>query len=140
VVRRYQQRRHRGTGHYQLPVRHQYLSLAGQGIANIAMMGASGSNGAQTFYGQATAASLPYSVIGYASWEAATAGSLIITAGAWITPSRAETYRPGVALPGHLVRPVRGPRLASAPAQATTPFLIPRRPAAVARARRRRMF
>lgn len=74
--------------------------LAGQGIASIVAMGASGSTSAQVFYGKASVANLPYSVIGYATWEA----PLVMTAGTWITPSRVDTYRPGMALPGQVVQ------------------------------------
>ena len=71
--------------------------LAGWGIANITAFGG-GANSAQVFYGTASLASVPYSVLGFATWEV---GSTLATAGTWnLTPSRMELYRPGVALPG----------------------------------------
>jgi hypothetical protein len=76
--------------------------LAGQGIASITAMGTSGSTSIKTFYGQASLSNLPYSVIGYATWEA----PVTMTAGTWITPSFVETYRPGVALPGAIIQPL----------------------------------
>jgi hypothetical protein len=76
--------------------------LAGQGIASISAMGTSGSTSNKTFYGQGSVASVPYSVIGYATWEA----PVTMTAGTWINPSFVETYRPGVPLPGETVQPL----------------------------------
>jgi hypothetical protein len=71
--------------------------LAGWGIANITAFGG-GANSAQVFYGAASLASLPYSVLGFATWEV---GSTLVTAGTWnLTPTRTELFRPGVALPG----------------------------------------
>jgi len=70
--------------------------LAGWGIANITAFG-SGANAAQVFYGAASRASIPYSVLGFTTWEV---GSTMPTAGTWnIAPTRVELYRPGVPLP-----------------------------------------
>jgi hypothetical protein len=71
--------------------------LAGWGIANITAFGG-GANAAQVFYGAASLANVPFSVLGFATWEV---GSTLATAGTWnLTPTRMELYRPGVPLPG----------------------------------------
>ncbi len=75
--------------------------LAGWGIANITAFGG-GANAAQVFYGLASIASVPYGVLGFATWEA---GSTLAVAGTWnLTPTRMELYRPGVALPGAVLQ------------------------------------
>jgi hypothetical protein len=73
------------------------FGLAGWGINNITAYGG-GANSAQVFYGAGTIGSVPYSVLGYGSYEA---GSTLATAGTYATaPTRLELYRPGVPLPG----------------------------------------
>ena len=78
--------------------------LAGWGIANVTAYGG-GANSAQVIYGTSTVANLPYSVLGFLTYEA---GSTLATAGTWATaPSRMELYRPGVSLPGQEVQRLR---------------------------------
>jgi hypothetical protein len=75
--------------------------LAGWGIANITAMSTS-ATAAQTFYGPATLSAVPYSALGYASYET---GSTLSTAGIWSAkPTRLELLRPGVPLPGAVVQ------------------------------------
>ena len=45
-------------------------------------------------------ASVPYSVLGYVAWET----PVTMTAGTWVAPSRLETYRPGLPLPGQVIQ------------------------------------
>jgi hypothetical protein len=79
--------------------------LAGWGIANVTAMSTS-ANAAQTFYGPATLSPVPYSVLGYASYET---GSTLATAGIWSAkPTRLELLRPGVPLPGAVVQSFYG--------------------------------
>lgn len=78
--------------------------LAGWGIApNVTGYGA-GASTAQVLYGTSTIGSpVPYSVLGYFTYEA---GTPLGSPGTWATtPSRMELYRPGVALPGQLIQP-----------------------------------
>ena len=75
--------------------------LAGWGIANITAFGG-GANNAQTFYGASALSSVPYGVLGHASYET---GSTLATAGTWSAmPTRLELFRPGVPLPGAVVQ------------------------------------
>lgn len=75
--------------------------LAGWGIASVTPFGG-GANTAQVFFGTGTFANVPYSVLGYCSYEA---GSTLATAGTYLTaPTRVELYRPGVPLPGQVVQ------------------------------------
>jgi hypothetical protein len=75
--------------------------LAGWGIANITAMSTS-ATAAQTFYGPATLSAVPYSVLGYASYET---GSTLATAGIWSAkPTRLELLGPSVPLPGAVVQ------------------------------------
>lgn len=75
--------------------------LAGWGIANITAMTTS-ADAAQVFYGPATLSAVPYTVLGYASYET---GSTLATAGIWSAkPTRLELLRPGVPLPGAVVQ------------------------------------
>jgi hypothetical protein len=75
--------------------------LAGWGIANVTAMTTS-ATAAQTFYGPATLSAVPYSALGYASYET---GSTLATAGIWSAkPTRLELLRPGVPLPGAVVQ------------------------------------
>ncbi len=75
--------------------------LAGWGIANVTALSTS-ATAAQTFYGPATLSAVPYSVLGYASYET---GSTLGTAGIWSArPTRLELLRPGVPLPGAVVQ------------------------------------
>ena len=56
----------------------------------------------QTFYGPATLSAVPYTLLGYASYET---GSTLATAGIWSAkPTRLELLRPGVPLPGAVVQ------------------------------------
>jgi hypothetical protein len=75
--------------------------LGGWSIANITAMSTS-ATAAQTFYGPATLSAVPYSVLGYASYET---GSTLAIAGIWSAkPTRLELLRPGVPLPGAVVQ------------------------------------
>jgi hypothetical protein len=75
--------------------------LAGWGIANVTALSTS-ADLAQIFYGPATLSAVPYSVLGYASYET---GSTLATAGLWSAkPTRLELLRPGVPLPGATVQ------------------------------------
>jgi hypothetical protein len=75
--------------------------LAGWGIANVTALSTS-ATAAQTFYGPATLSAVPYSVLGYVSYET---GSTLATAGIWSAkPTRLELLRPGVPLPGAVVQ------------------------------------
>jgi len=71
--------------------------LAGFAVANITAFGG-GANSAGIFYGAGSLSAVPYSVLGFATWET---GNTLATAGTWnLTPSRTELYRHGVPLPG----------------------------------------
>jgi hypothetical protein len=75
-------------------------SLSGQGIGNVTAFGG-GANSAGVLYGPSSLSSMPYSVLGYATYEA---GSTLGTAGTWsAVPSRMDLYRPGVPLPSQPV-------------------------------------
>jgi hypothetical protein len=75
--------------------------LAGWGIVNVTAFGG-GANSAQVLYGTTSQSSVPYSVLGYGSYEV---GSTLATAGTYATaPTRLELYRPGVPLPGQLIQ------------------------------------
>jgi hypothetical protein len=75
--------------------------LAGRGIANVTALSTS-ATAAQTLYGPATLSAVPYSVLGYASYET---GSTLATAGVWSAkPTRLELLRAGVPLPGAVVQ------------------------------------
>jgi hypothetical protein len=75
--------------------------LAGWGIANVTAMTTT-ATAAQVFYGPATLSAVPYTVLGYASYET---GSTLATAGIWSAkPTRLELLRPGVPLPGAVVQ------------------------------------
>ena len=79
--------------------------LAGWGITNVTAMSTSAA-AAQIFYGPATLSAVPYSVLGYASYET---GSTLATAGIWSAkPTRLELLRPGVPLPGAVVQSLLG--------------------------------
>jgi hypothetical protein len=79
--------------------------LAGWGIADITALSTS-ATAAQTLYGPATLSAVPYSVLGYASYET---GSTLATAGIWSAkPTRLELLRPGVPLPGAVVQSFYG--------------------------------
>jgi hypothetical protein len=72
-------------------------------IASITAYGG-GANSAGTFYGASSLSNVPYSVLGFLTWET---GGTLATAGTWnLTPSRIELYRPGVPLPGSIVQTV----------------------------------
>ena len=73
--------------------------LAGWDIASFTAFGA-GANNAQILYAASSIASVPYSVLGYVAWEA----PVTMTAGTWVAPSRLETYRPGLPLPGQVIQ------------------------------------
>ncbi len=78
--------------------------LGSWSIANVTAL-AGGSNNALVFYGPASLSNVAYSIIGYGSYEA---GSTLSTAGTWsAAPTRIETYRPGVPLPGQEVQRLR---------------------------------
>jgi hypothetical protein len=71
------------------------------GIANVTAFGG-GANSSAVLYGANSLSSLPYSVLGYGSYET---GSTLGTAGTWsATPTRIDVYRPGVPLPGQVVQ------------------------------------
>jgi hypothetical protein len=75
--------------------------LAGWGIANVTAM-TTNATAAQIFYGPATLSAVPYTVLGYGSYET---GSTLATAGIWSAkPTRLELLRPGVPLPGAVVQ------------------------------------
>jgi hypothetical protein len=75
--------------------------LAGWGIVNTVALGGP-SNSSGVFYSTVANSSVPYSVLGYATYEA---GSTLGTAGTWnANPSRMELYRHGVPLPGQVVQ------------------------------------
>ena len=75
--------------------------LAGWGIANVTAM-TTGATAPLTFYGPATLSAVPYTPLGYASYET---GSTLATAGIWSAkPTRLELLRPGVLLPGAVVQ------------------------------------
>ena len=75
--------------------------LAGWGIANVTAMTTS-ATAPLTFYGPATLSAVPYTPLGYASYET---GSTLATAGIWSAkPTRLELLRPGVLLPGAVVQ------------------------------------
>ncbi len=75
--------------------------LAGWGIANVTAMTTS-ADATQVLYGPATLSAVPYTVLGYASYET---GSTLATAGIWSAkPTRLELLRPGVPLPGAVVQ------------------------------------
>ena len=69
--------------------------LGGWGIANVTAYGG-GANNAQVLYGTGALASVPYSTIGFLTWE--TGNNM--TAGTWVAPSRAVVRTPDVPLPG----------------------------------------
>ncbi len=59
-------------------------------------------NNAQQFYGPASLSNVPYSVLGYVSYET---GATLATAGTYATaPTRVELLRPGVPLPGFVIQ------------------------------------
>jgi hypothetical protein len=75
--------------------------LAGWGIAGVTAFGG-GADNALTLYGPGALSNVPYSVLGYASYET---GSTLATAGTWSSPpTRLELCRPGVPLPGTVVQ------------------------------------
>jgi hypothetical protein len=75
--------------------------LAGWGIITTTALGGP-SNSSQVFYSTVARSSVPYSVLGFATYEA---GSTLATAGTWnANPSRMELYRHGVALAGQEVQ------------------------------------
>src|SRR5262249_44709664 len=74
---------------------------AGWGIVNTTALGGP-SNSSGVFYSTIARSSVPYGVLGYASYE-----SGLATAGTWNSnPTRLELYRPGVPLPGAGVQTV----------------------------------
>jgi hypothetical protein len=75
--------------------------LAGFAIANITAFGG-GANNAGVLYGAGSLSSVPYSILGCATWEP---GNILATAGQWnVGPSRTELYLPGVPLPGAMLQ------------------------------------
>ena len=75
--------------------------LSAGGVVTVTAYGG-GANSVATFYGTAGHTNVPYSVLGYASYET---GSTLATAGTWsAAPTRQELLRPGVALPGARVQ------------------------------------
>lgn len=90
--------------------------LSGEGVVTVAAYGA-GANSVATFYGTAGHTNVPYSILGYATYET---GSTLATAGTYATPpTRMVLYRPGVALPGAVVQTLCT-TLATTPAAAGT--------------------
>jgi hypothetical protein len=78
--------------------------LAGWGIVNTVALGGP-SNSSGVFYTTIANSAVPYSVLGYATYET---GSTLGTAGTWnANPSRIELYRHGVPLPGQVVQSLR---------------------------------
>ena len=70
-------------------------ALGGWGITSATVIG-TGADSAQIFYGSAAVTSKAYTVLGYVTYE-----SGLSTAGAYASvPTRAQTFGPGVALPG----------------------------------------
>lgn len=62
--------------------------------------GAGAADAVQTFYCDAAVSAKPYTVLGYVEW-----GSGLTTAGTWnAAPTRVETFRPGLPLPGSVVQ------------------------------------
>jgi hypothetical protein len=75
--------------------------LSAGGVVSVTAYGG-GANNVATFFGTAGHTNVPYSVLGYASYET---GSTLATAGTWsAAPTRQELLRPGVALPGARVQ------------------------------------
>jgi hypothetical protein len=76
-------------------------ALLASGITNVTPF-SGGGNSAQVLYGAAAMSNVPYSVIGYASYET---GSTLATAGTYAAaPPRCETRRPGQPLPGQTLQ------------------------------------
>lgn len=73
--------------------------LAGWGIVNTVALGGP-SNSSATFYSTIARSAVPYSVLGYATYEAG-----LTTAGTWnANPTRMELFRRDVPLPGAVVQ------------------------------------
>jgi hypothetical protein len=89
--------------------------LAGWGIVNTTALGGP-SNGTGVFYSTIARSSVPYGVLGYASYETGLA-----TAGTWnANPTRMELYRAGVPLPGAVVQMVYGTNTGATTATSST--------------------
>jgi len=89
--------------------------LAGWGIVNTTALGGP-SNSSGVFYSTIARSSVPYGVLGYASYETGLA-----TAGTWnANPTRMEFYRPGVPLPGAVVQTVYGTNTGATTATSST--------------------
>lgn len=84
--------------------------LAQFGIASSTAEGGAGAaDSAQVFYTSTAVTSKAYTVLGYLEWSAGLA-----TAGTWgIVPTGIEVFRPGVKLPGDVIRRARGRSTAS---------------------------
>jgi hypothetical protein len=77
------------------------FALAGTAIAAVSQF-SGGANLARVFYGAAAHSSVPYAVLGFATYEA---GGTLGAAGTWnVAPTRIEVYRPGVPLPGQVLQ------------------------------------
>jgi hypothetical protein len=75
--------------------------LSGDGVVTVTAYGG-GANSVATFYGTAGHSNVPYSILGFATYET---GSTLATAGTWSAgPTRQVLYRPGIALPGDTVQ------------------------------------
>jgi hypothetical protein len=90
--------------------------LSGDGVVTVTAYGA-GANSVATWYGTAGHTNVPYSLVGYVSYET---GSTLATAGTWSSaPTRASLLRPGIALPGQTVQSLLT-TMSTTPAAAST--------------------
>jgi hypothetical protein len=90
--------------------------LSGDGVVTVTAYGG-GANSVATWYGTAGHTNVPYSLLGYVSYET---GSTLATAGTWSSaPTRASLLRPGIALPGQTVQSLLT-TMSTTPAAAST--------------------